>query len=41
MARNLQDLLDETGDTVGMLRNSQLGTYIYPVVPAEFTNWRS
>jgi vanillate/3-O-methylgallate O-demethylase len=40
MARNLQDLLDETGDTVGMLRNSQLGTYIYPVVPAEFTNWR-
>ena len=23
-----------------MLRNSQLGTYIYPVVPAEFTNWR-
>ena len=23
-----------------LLRNSQLGAYIYPVVPAEFTNWR-
>src|SRR6476660_9817975 len=32
-AKNLQELLDETGDTVGMLRNAQLGTYIYPVVP--------
>ncbi|GAA1996312.1 vanillate/3-O-methylgallate O-demethylase [Microbacterium ulmi] len=40
MARSLQDLLDETGDVVGMLRDSQLGTYIYPIVPTEFTNWR-
>ncbi len=40
MARNLQELLDEKGDVVEMLRNSQLGTYIYPVVPAEFSNWR-
>ncbi len=40
MARNLQDLLDEKGNVVQMLRDSQLGTYIYPVVPAEFTNWR-
>src|SRR5688572_9528212 len=23
-----------------MLRNSQLGPYVYPVVPSEFTNWR-
>src|SRR5947199_1956682 len=23
-----------------MLRNSQIGAYIYPVVPYEFTNWR-
>src|SRR3954452_18750268 len=38
-AKNLQELLDQTGDTVGLLRNSQLGTYIYPVVPSEFTNW--
>ncbi|HCU77213.1 MAG TPA: glycine cleavage system protein T, partial [Microbacterium sp.] len=40
MAKNLQELLDEKGDTVRMLRDSQLGTYIYPVVPAEFSNWR-
>ncbi|MEF2976041.1 vanillate/3-O-methylgallate O-demethylase [Subtercola sp. YIM 133946] len=40
MAENLQELLDQSADTVGLLRNSQLGTYIYPVVPAEFTNWR-
>ncbi|NIK36164.1 vanillate/3-O-methylgallate O-demethylase [Microbacterium endophyticum] len=40
MARNLQELLDEQGGIVEMLRNSQLGTYIYPVVPAEFSNWR-
>ncbi|MBO3664886.1 vanillate/3-O-methylgallate O-demethylase [Microbacterium stercoris] len=40
MAKNLQELLDERGDTVGMLRDSRVGTYIYPVVPSEFTNWR-
>ncbi|HWL59462.1 MAG TPA: aminomethyl transferase family protein [Microbacteriaceae bacterium] len=40
MAENLQQLLDETGNPVDLLRNSKLGTYIYPVVPAEFTNWR-
>ncbi len=39
-AKNLQELLDQTGNTVELLRNSQLGAYIYPVVPAEFTNWR-
>jgi vanillate/3-O-methylgallate O-demethylase len=39
-AANLQGLLDETGNTVELLRNSQLGAYIYPVVPAEFSNWR-
>ena len=39
-AKNLQDLLDQSGNTVELLRNSQLGAYIYPVVPAEFTNWR-
>jgi vanillate/3-O-methylgallate O-demethylase len=38
--KNLQELLDRTGNTVELLRNSQLGAYIYPVVPAEFTNWR-
>ena len=40
MAKNLQELLDEAGSTVDLLRNSQLGAYIYPVVPSEFTNFR-
>ena len=39
-AKNLQELLDTSGSTVDLLRNSQLGAYIYPVVPAEFSNWR-
>jgi vanillate/3-O-methylgallate O-demethylase len=39
-AKNLQEVLDGAGNTVELLRNSQLGAYIYPVVPAEFTNWR-
>jgi vanillate/3-O-methylgallate O-demethylase len=39
-AKNLQDMLDQAGNTVELLRNSQLGAYIYPVVPAEFTNFR-
>jgi vanillate/3-O-methylgallate O-demethylase len=39
-AKTLQDVLDEAKNTVELLRNSQLGAYIYPVVPAEFTNWR-
>ncbi|GHF49741.1 vanillate/3-O-methylgallate O-demethylase [Amycolatopsis bartoniae] len=39
-AKNLQEVLDRAGNTVELLRNSQLGAYIYPVVPAEFTNWR-
>jgi vanillate/3-O-methylgallate O-demethylase len=39
-AKNLQEAIEASGNVVDMLRNSQLGTYIYPVVPAEFTNWR-
>lgn len=39
-ATNLQDLLDRSGNVVELLRNAQIGAYIYPVVPAEFTNWR-
>jgi vanillate/3-O-methylgallate O-demethylase len=39
-AHNLQEVLDASGNTVELLRNSHLGAYIYPVVPAEFTNWR-
>ncbi|MCK4176242.1 aminomethyl transferase family protein [Aciditerrimonas ferrireducens] len=38
--RSLQEVLDQAGDVVGLLRNSQIGAYIYPVVPSEFTNWR-
>ena len=38
-ATNLQEILDGT-DPVELLRNSQVGAYIYPVVAAEFTNWR-
>ena len=33
---NLQDVLD-ANDTVEMLRNSQIGAYVYPVVAPEFT----
>jgi vanillate/3-O-methylgallate O-demethylase len=36
---NLQQILDTT-DPVELLRNSQIGAYVYPVVAAEFTNWR-
>ena len=39
-ARNLQDVLDSSPNTVELLRNSRIGAYIYPVVPYEFTNWR-
>jgi len=38
--KNLQQALDAAGNAVDMLRNSQMGAYVYPVVPSEFTNWR-
>ena len=38
--RSLEDVLQEAGNPVKLLRNSQTGPYIYPVVPAEFSNWR-
>lgn len=38
--RSLEDLLQSAGNPVKLLRNSQTGPYVYPVVPAEFTNWR-
>jgi len=37
---SLETLLASTGNPVTMLRNSQLGAYVYPVVPSEFSNWR-
>jgi vanillate/3-O-methylgallate O-demethylase len=38
--RNLEEVLKAAGNTVDMLRNSQIGAYVYPVVPSEFSNWR-
>ena len=39
-SKSLEDLLQATGNPVNMLRNSQIGAYVYPVVPSEYTNWR-
>jgi vanillate/3-O-methylgallate O-demethylase len=39
--KSLQQLLDASGNIVSLLRNSQIGAYIYPVVPTEFSNWRT
>ncbi|WP_395638786.1 aminomethyl transferase family protein [Pseudolysinimonas sp.] len=38
-ATNLQGKIDAAGSPVELLRNSQIGSYIYPVVPADFQNW--
>ena len=38
--QNLESVLKAAGNTVQLLRNSQIGAYVYPVVPSEFTNWR-
>src|ERR1700753_2308784 len=38
--KNLEQLLQSAGNPVQMLRNSQIGAYVYPVVPSEFSNWR-
>ena len=38
--QNLEQLLQAAGNPVEMLRNSQIGAYVYPVVPSEFSNWR-
>jgi len=38
--RSLEDLL-QTVNPVELLRSSQEGAYVYPVVPTEFTNWKT
>jgi vanillate/3-O-methylgallate O-demethylase len=38
--RSLEDLLHSVGSPVDLARNSQIGPYVYPAVPAEFSNWR-
>ena len=40
MSQSLEELLQKAGNPVQMLRNSQIGAYVYPVVPAEYSNWR-
>jgi vanillate/3-O-methylgallate O-demethylase len=39
-AKSLEDLLQSVGNPVELVRNSQIGPYVYPKVPAEFSNWR-
>ncbi|MBI2994760.1 MAG: aminomethyl transferase family protein [Gammaproteobacteria bacterium] len=38
--RNLDDLMQAAGGPVKLLRNSQSGPNVYPVVPLEYSNWR-
>jgi vanillate/3-O-methylgallate O-demethylase len=40
MSDSLEDRIQEVGDPIVMARNSQIGPYVYPAVPAEFSNWR-
>src|SRR5580658_9079299 len=37
--QSLESLLQQTS-AVKLLRNSQTGAHVYPVVPSEYTNWR-
>lgn len=37
---SLSDVMARHSNPVEMLRNSQIGMYVYPIVAAEFTNWR-
>lgn len=38
--QSLEDVLKTVKSPVEMLRNSQIGAYVYPVVPSEYSNWR-
>jgi hypothetical protein len=38
--KSLEDVLRAAGSPVKHLRNAQTGPYVYPGVPAEYTNWR-
>ena len=40
MTQSLEELL-QTVNPVELLRNSQEGAYVYPVVPTEFSNWKA
>ncbi|MDC0598545.1 aminomethyl transferase family protein [Gammaproteobacteria bacterium] len=39
--QSLEDLIQQVGNPVEMLRNSQIGAYVYPVVPPEYSSWRN
>jgi len=38
--KNLEQVLQSAKSPVDLLRNSQIGAYVYPVVPSEYSNWR-
>jgi vanillate/3-O-methylgallate O-demethylase len=38
--KSLEDAIAAAGSAVELARNSQIGPYVYPAVPAEFSNWR-
>ncbi len=37
---NLEEAIGQAGSAVTLLRNSRIGMYVYPIVAAEFSNWR-
>ena len=37
---SLSDAMAQHRNPVEMLRNSKIGMYVYPIVAAEFSNWR-
>jgi len=39
-SQSLEDLLQTVGNPVTLARDSQIGPYVYPNVPSEFSNWR-
>jgi vanillate/3-O-methylgallate O-demethylase len=39
-SQSLEALLQSVGNPVTLVRNSQIGPYVYPKVPSEFSNWR-
>jgi vanillate/3-O-methylgallate O-demethylase len=38
---SLSSLIRAHGNAVNLLRNSKIGMYVYPIVAAEFANWRT
>jgi vanillate/3-O-methylgallate O-demethylase len=38
--KSLEEAIAAAGSPVELARNSQIGPYVYPAVPSEFSNWR-